>query len=70
MFLTDIGSILVVCKMIISMLPKKLGVKLLKNKFFPVFLKKGGYTISLCMVSDSKKCEKQNTVEKFQVTEH
>ena len=43
---------------------------MLKNAFFSVFSKKGGDTIHLCMVSNFKKCEKRNPVEKFLVTEH
>ena len=70
MLLTDLGKILVVCKMIISMLPRKLGVKMPKNTLFSVFSKNGGDMINLYMLSDFKKCEKQNSVEKFPVTEH
>ena len=43
---------------------------MLKNTFFSVFSKKGGDTVYLCMVSDFKKCEKQNPVENFPVTEY
>ena len=54
--------------MIKLMEPKKMGVKMLKNTFFSVFLEKGA--IYWCIVTDFNNYEKQNLVEKCLVTEH